>query len=81
MIGVQHQVVWYRWAESVEALRDSRRKAAGSRAWARYSKALRTMYTEHETKILVPAPVAAMTPLFVEAAIKGRPAAGGKKRR
>ncbi|MGE0255619.1 MAG: NIPSNAP family protein [Alphaproteobacteria bacterium] len=83
MIGVQHQVVWYRWAESVEALRDRRRKAASGRAAARYNKALREMYTDHETKILAPAPVAAMVPLFVEAAIKGRtaPARRTAKRR
>ena len=72
MIGVQHQVVWYRWADSVETLRARRRKAATGREWARYSKALRGMSTDRETRILAPAPVPAMTPLFVEAAIRGR---------
>ena len=81
MSGAQHRIVWYRWFPDVETLRARRGKAAAGRAWGRYHKVLRDIYAAHETKILAPAPVPEMVPLFVEAAIKGRPAAGGKGRR
>ncbi|MBM3559842.1 MAG: hypothetical protein FJX53_08225 [Alphaproteobacteria bacterium] len=81
MSGAQHRVVWYRWFPDVETLRARRETAAGGRAWGRYHKVLRDIYAAHETNILEPAPVPEMIPLFVEAAVKGRAApVGGRKK-
>lgn len=83
MTGIQHRVIWYRWYPDVEALRARREKAAKSKAWGRYHKVLREIVASHETKILAPAPVPEMIPLFVEAKIKyrARPAGAAAKRR
>lgn len=64
MIGVQHQVLHYRWFENAAEMSSRHRACAGHPEWQAFEAAIRPRVASHESQLLAPSPVREMCPLF-----------------
>lgn len=64
LVGRQHQVVHYRAYQDYAALRAHRDAAAANASWRAMQRAVAPFVAQADTKIMEPAPIAAMSPLF-----------------
>lgn len=64
LVGRQHQVVHYRAYPSLAACRAHRQMLAEDASWQAFMRTVSAMTASNDVKLLAPAPIAAMVPLF-----------------
>lgn len=64
LVGRQHQVTHYRAYPSLAACRAHRQALADDPSWRTFMQTVAAMTASNEVKLMVPAPIAAMAPLF-----------------
>jgi NIPSNAP len=67
LVGRQHQVVHYRAYADYPALRSHRDALAANASWQAFQRVVAPLVMSAETKIMEPAPLAPMSPLFAGA--------------
>ena len=66
LVGRQHQVIHYRAYQDYAALRSHRDIMAANASWQAFQRAAARLIVHAETKIMEPAPIAQMSPLFAQ---------------
>lgn len=64
LVGRQHQVVHYRAYPSLAACRAHRQTLADHASWRAFMSSVAAMTVSNDAKLLAPAPIAEMSPLF-----------------